>query len=162
MRDKVFSLVINICLLTGNTILQEDTTRLIWAYGNRKSDITYHGVNNRGSKSVYLLDSPTIPQEEPGDMQSYDFVYSVSSWIKNYTITFTPRQWLNGGVLYIPPSPTFIISKNMRASYRLSDVVCHELDLLNMNIKLHRTLSFVLTANYYSYHYYSYIIITFN
>jgi len=79
MRDKVFSLVINICLLTGNTILQEDTTRLIWAYGNRKSDITYHGVNNRGSKSVYLLDSPTIPQEEPGDMQSYDFVYSVSS-----------------------------------------------------------------------------------
>jgi hypothetical protein len=50
---------------SNDIVINQDATYLIWSYGET-DDITYHGGDNRGSLSIYLLDPPNPEVDKTG------------------------------------------------------------------------------------------------
>ncbi|XP_067947435.1 DBH-like monooxygenase protein 1 homolog [Watersipora subatra] len=76
-----FQRKLDTCDDNEDNIITSSTTRLIYAYqtsdpkDNRFTSTDYHGYTNRGSKSVYLLESTTgsKPTSFPADAKTLDF-----------------------------------------------------------------------------------------
>jgi len=136
--------LIDTCDVDDKTI-KEGTTRVIYAYGS-SDDVTYHGGESRGSRSLLLLDPPTQdkkPDTMPDDVITYDFLnynfsvpaqdtyYRCTMWqmpdlgSKHHVIRFSPviqaghEKLVHHMILYYCASP-------LPAAYVGSEHQCYQ------------------------------------